>query len=148
MSNGRTTRRPRPVDPRARNVARSILTAIVVVDGVLVATNWRWFTAPVPKRRFGVVGQLVGGSPAAAFVLRLAVITLVLSVIGSIFGLMLRGQLLSRFGHTEAEPPPTEPLERMEATDTDIDARLESVEDAVKDLIEFERRKNEEQRGS
>lgn len=133
------------IDRVARRVARIIMASIVVIIVILVATNWDWFTAPIPQNRYGVVGQLLGGSAATALIARVVVITVMLAIFGSILGLMFRGQLLSRFWQTEAESaPPTEPLESMQATDVDVDARLEGVEDAVKNLIAYEKQQQED----
>ncbi len=121
------------------------MISILVIDVILLATDWAWFTTPIPQSRYGVVGQLLGGSAAIALIARVAIITVILATVGSILGLMFRGQLLSRFWQTEAESsPPTEPLESMQATDTDVDARLEGVEDAVKDLIEYEKQQRDQ----
>lgn len=53
---------------------------------------------------------------------------------------MFRGQLLSKPWPPEAEPPaPIEMLESVEATDTELDARVHALEDAVRDLVEMHR---------
>jgi hypothetical protein len=130
-------------DTRSRTVGRAVMILVVVGDAVLLVTNWHWFTEPIPQGKFGIVGQVIGGSAAVALVVRLGITTLLLAVIGSVLGLLFRGQLLSRFGQAGAENH-IEPLDSMEATDTDVDARLGGVEDALKDLITYEKQQQED----
>jgi hypothetical protein len=132
------------IDPVARRAARVIMILILLVDAVLLATNWDWFTTPIPKDGGSILGQLLGGSAAIGAVVRLATITVILAITGSILGLMFRGQLLSRFGQAAAESvPPTEPLESIADTDTEIHERLGGLEDAVSGIIEYEKQQQE-----
>ncbi len=126
----------------ARRVGRIVMVAIVVVGVAIVILNREFFARPLPQDRFGIWGELLG-SRAMGFAAKVALLSVLLAIPGSILGMMYQGRLLSKFWNPEAEPP-TDAMESIADTDEDVAARLDALEDTVALLVELHKSTNGE----
>lgn len=113
--------------------------AVEILAGLgIVVLNREFFARPLPDESFGLWAELLG-SRAMAFVAKVALLSVLLAIPGSILGMMYQGRLLSKFWKPEAEPPPpaTDAMESIANTDEDVAARLDALEDTVALLVEL-----------